>query len=73
MKGKTFLKLPICISSFDITGISCQNQDLGLYEADRVRKEVLNMPWIKRYGIILTSKTSRYVKKYLGLYKLYRY
>ena len=74
VKGKTFLKLPICISSFDITGISCQNQDLGLYEADRVRKEVLNMPWIKRYGIILTSKTSRYVKKYLGfLYKLYRY
>lgn len=74
IKGRSFLRLPICISSFDITGISCQNQDLGLYEADRIRKEVLNMSWIKRYGIILISKTSRYVKRYLGfLYKLYRY
>ena len=72
IKGHSFLRIPICISSFDIMGISCQNQDLGLYEADRVRMEVLNMSWIKRYGIILISKTSRYVKKYLGfLYRIY--
>lgn len=74
VKGKSFLKLPICISSFDITGVSCKNQDLGLYEADRIRKEVLKMSWIKRHGIIMISKTSRYVKKYLGfLYRIYRY
>ena len=72
--GKKFLKLPFCISAFDVSGVSCKNQDLGLYEADRVRKEVLKMSLIKRHGIIVISKTSRYVKKYLGfLYRIYRY
>lgn len=72
--SKNFLRVPFCISEFDITGISNQNQDLGLYEADRARKEVLRMSWVKRRGLILISKTSRFIKKHLGgLYKLYRY
>lgn len=72
--SKTFLQLPFCISAFDITGVSSQSQDLGLYEADRARKEVLNMSWFRRNSLILVSKTSRFVKKNLGFfYKLYRY
>ena len=72
--SKHFTKVPFCISLFDITGVSSQNQDLGLLEADRARKEVLHMSWIKRKGLIVVSKTSRFVKKYLGfIYKLYRY
>lgn len=72
--SKSFLKLPICISQFDITGVSSQNQDLGLYEADRARKEVLKMSWTKRKSLIAISKTSRFVKKNLSfLYNLYRY
>lgn len=72
--SKHFLKVPICISEFDITGVSSQNQDLGLYEADKARKEVLKMPWFKRKSLITVSKTSRFVKKNLGfIYKLYRY
>lgn len=71
--SKYFLKLPICISLFDTTGVSCSNQDLGLYEADRARKEVLRMSYLKRRVIILISKVSRFIKSnFSGIYRLYR-
>lgn len=73
VNGKHFLKVPICISLFDTSGISCNNMDKGLYEADRARQEVLKMGYIKRKIIILASKLSRFIKKnFILLYKLYR-
>lgn len=72
--SKHFLKLPICVATFDVSGISNSNPNLGLREADQVRKEVLCMGWLKRKGIIVVSKNSRFLKRRLGfVYKLYRY
>ena len=73
VNGNRFLKVPYCISLFDISGISNNNKDMGLYEADRARKEVLKMGYIKRKSIILASKISRFIKNnFRFIYKLYR-
>ena len=60
------LQFPMCISDFDITGISNNNQALGLTEADRARKEVLGMSLLVRTSIILVSCIARFMKKYLN-------
>lgn len=60
------LQVPMCISDFDITGISNNNQALGLTEADRARKEVLGMSLLVRTSIILVSCIARFMKKYLN-------
>lgn len=71
--GKYFLRLPICISVFNMNGISSGNQDLGLYEADRARKEVLKLGVIRRVIVILISKCARFTKKNMsGLYRKLR-
>lgn len=72
--SSTFLKLPFCISVFDISGVSCQNQNLGLLEADRVRKELMHMSFIVRKGIIVLSKTLRFMKNnFFSIYKNIRH
>ena len=73
VNGKHFLKVPYCISLFDTTGISSNNMDQGLQEADRARKEILKMGYFKRQFIIIASKLSRFIKENLNfIYKLYR-
>lgn len=64
--GKSFVQLPLSISLFDLSGISNTNQDLGLYEADRARKEVMDLCWIKRKSVIAISKLARFAKKNMG-------
>lgn len=64
--GRNFVQLPFSISLFDITGVSCNNQDLGLMEADRARKEVMNMSWLRRKLVIVISLMARFAKKNFG-------
>lgn len=67
------LKVPICISDFDKNGISSTNQSLGLAEADRARKEVLNMGLLRRKSVIALQICARWFRTYCkGLYKLIR-
>lgn len=65
--GTHFVQLPISISLFDLSGISNTNQDLGLYEADRARQEVLELGWAKRKLVIALSRMARFAKKHMGV------
>lgn len=58
------LKLPLCISDFDISGVSNANQNLGLNEANRARKEVLGWGMMKCGLLKLVLLMARYVKRY---------
>lgn len=62
--AKSVLKTDICISDFDTCGVSSTNQDIGLREANRVRREVFG--WGKLRISILTGflLLARYTKKY---------
>lgn len=68
------LRLPLCISNFDTSGISNTNMDAGLYEAHRVRQQVLGWSPFRcklLTGILLTA---RYSKKYIRpIYDILRY
>lgn len=68
-KAQNILKTDICISDFDISGVSSKNQDLGLKEANKVRREVFK--WCKFRIAILTVVllSSRYFKRFA--YPLY--
>lgn len=67
------LQIPICISDFDKNGVSSTNQSLGLTEANRARKEVLDMGLLKRESIIILQICARWLRTYCkGIYKLLR-
>ncbi len=67
-------KLPICISDFDTTGISNINQNIGLKEANRARREVLGLNSLKIFTITFILLCARNIKKYLNpLYRLIRH
>lgn len=71
--AKSTLKTDICVSDFDTSGISSNNQNLGLKEANRVRREV--MGWSVARIMLLTAilLCARFTKKYLNpIYKLLR-
>ena len=51
-----------CISDFDVSGVSNTNQNLGLLEADRARREVLNMSAMRRYVIKYMLLCARWAK-----------
>ncbi|MCM1163355.1 MAG: glycosyltransferase [Muribaculaceae bacterium] len=57
------LQTNICISRFDIDGLSCNNQNLGLSEANRVRREVLGWNSLQTASITLLLLAARYTKK----------
>lgn len=60
------LRLDLCISDFDISGVSNTNQDQGLREANRVRREVLAWGPLRTglmTGLLLGA---RYTKRYLN-------
>ena len=67
------LKLDLCISIFDISGISNTNQNKCLKETNKARREVLEMSYIKIYAISAIQVLARWTKKYLNpIYKLIR-
>lgn len=71
--AQNILKTDICISDFDISGVSSKNQDLGLKEANKVRREVFK--WCKFRIAILTVVllSSRYFKRFaFPLYSIIR-
>lgn len=69
----SILKLNICISDFDVSGVSSKNQNLGLFEANRVRKEVFNWGKLSIATITIMLFGARYLKHYLRpLYNLIR-
>lgn len=71
-KGNT-LQLPLCISDFDMSGISNRNQNLGLQEANRVRKEVLGWGGVRSIFMTVLLLSARFVRIYGGFfYKLLR-
>lgn len=70
------LQVPICVSRFDLGGISTLHQNDGLFEADRVRKEVLGMSSITRWCIRtlqLVTRILRENKNFKMVYSILRY
>lgn len=64
------LKTDICISDFDTSGVSNQNQDLGLDEANRARREVLGWGKMRAGTMKMLLLSARYSKRFAG--PLYR-
>lgn len=64
IKAQSILQLDICISDFDISGVSSTNQNRGLKEANRVRREVLGWGIVKICFITVVLLGARYMKKY---------
>lgn len=70
----SILKTDICISDFDISGVSSTNQNLGLKEANRVRREVFGWSRLKIWCLTLILLSARYSKKYATpIYNLLRH
>lgn len=68
------LRIACCVSDFDISGCSNTNQNLGLQEANRARREVLKWGVIRTSGLTLILIAARYTKKYLSpLYRILRH
>lgn len=65
------LKLPICISNFDISGISNKNQDLGLKEANKIRREILGWGSIKEKSLTIILLLARFGRVHFS--KLHNY
>lgn len=72
--ASSILKTDICVSDFDVSGVSSTNQNLGLAEANRVRKEVFGWSPLRIWGLTSVLLSARYAKKYMNpLYRLLRY
>ena len=68
------LKIDLCVSDFDVTGVSNQHRKLGRIEADIARKEVLHLSWFKRKMILCAQICALALKTYLRpLYQVLRY
>lgn len=65
-KGR-ILRIPICVSDFDSNGISSCNQNVGLKEANRVRREVLEWGGGKEIGLTFFLILARIFRKYGGV------
>lgn len=69
-------KLPICISRFELGGISTLDMDRGLAEADRVRKDVLKMPFFLIaivHVLLLGARVMRENEIFKTIYSRLRY
>lgn len=74
ISAENVLKTDICVNDFDVNGISSINQNLGLKEANRVRKEVLGWGTIRIIALSMVLLVARYTKKFLfPVYKILRY
>lgn len=70
------MRVPVCVSRFELGGVSHANQDNGLREADRVRKEVLGMSALKRMLIRWMQYGARLLREnkiFRSIYSLLRY
>lgn len=68
------LKTDICISDFDVSGVSSTNANKGLGEANRVRKEVFGWTKSKIFALTVILLGARYTKRFAyPLYKLLRH
>lgn len=68
------LQLSFPVSDFDISGLSCNNQNLGLKEANRVRREVLGWNRFQNFFMTFVLLAARYFKQnFPSMYKLLRY
>lgn len=68
------LQLPICVSNFDMSGVSNLNQDLGLSEANRARREVLGWGRFKVGILTVLLLCARFARHHGGvLYRKMRY
>lgn len=71
--NRNILQLPICISDFDISGLSNTNQNLGLKEANQARKEILGWGIFKESLLTILLLCARYTKHYANpIYKKLR-
>lgn len=71
--NNNILKLPLCISDFDLTGISNQNQDLGLTEANMIRREILGWGIFKEKILTSILLLTRFLRKNLSsIYNIIR-
>lgn len=67
------LRIPVCISDFDTSGSSNANRNLGLREANKVRREVLGWGAGKETALTILLLCARYARLYGGcFYKLLR-
>lgn len=72
--ARNILKTDVCISDFDISGVSSTNQNLGLKEANRVRREIFG--WNKFRILVLSVFLicARLTKRYCNpIYKILRH
>lgn len=70
------MQVPVCVSRFELGGVSHANQNNGLREADRVRKEVLGMSALKRMLIRWMQYGARLLREnkiFRSIYSLLRY
>lgn len=67
------LQTDICVSDFDVTGLSNKNQNQGLKEANRARRDVLHWGRFKT-GLLTTALYgARYMKRFMRpVYNLIR-
>lgn len=72
--AKSVKKADLCISDFDVSGISSMNQNQGLKEANRVRREVLGWGAIRIAIVTTILLSARYLKRFMyPLYYIIRY
>lgn len=70
------MQVPVCVSRFELGGVSHANQNNGLREADRVRKEVLGMSSPKRLMIRMMQYGARLLREnkiFKSIYSHLRY
>lgn len=71
LSGGNGMPTDVCVSDFDISGASNQNQNLGLEEANRARREVLGWSRFRTGSLTVALLGARYMKRYLN--PVYRY
>lgn len=62
--GKNLLKTDICVSDFDLSGLSNTSQNQGLEDANRARREVLRWGHVRCFGMKIILLGARYCKRY---------
>lgn len=65
------LRLPLCISDFDMSGISNHNQNIGLKEANKVRRELLKWGFMKEKSLTLVLLLTRFMRKHFSVLHSY--
>ena len=65
------MPVDICVSDFDVSGASNQNQNIGLREANKARREVLGWSRSRTGSLTVALLGARYMKRYLN--PLYRF